>query len=223
MTGISAIARAISAPVLIFAVVVNAPVSAQTTASLGESASARTASVDGFRSAEFGMDKSQVLAAIDADFGLSGESVVEGQNTIERTSLLSISSSGVLEGGGVAQVSYVFGYTSQTLIQVGISWGADTDPSMTEAQIVANGDVLRNHFITSGYVPDTIETGTVLDNGILLFRGKDADGRAAILLLQGRFSADGSGTRVMSPSNLALIYAVDPDTPDIFRIKDGDF
>lgn len=181
------------------------------------------ASVAGFRTATFGMDEAAVYAAISNDFGIAKESVKESENTVERTRLLTVSVPDLLEGGGVAQVSYIFGYKSKALIQVGASWNMTTDPEMSDKLLVANGDVLASHFLAEGFAPASVTTGTAVANGILLFRGGDADGHTAILLLQGSFEQNTNVQNALKPTGLALLYSVNPDAPDIFRIKDGNF
>lgn len=181
------------------------------------------ASISGFRTATFGMDEAAVYTAISNDFGIAKEDVKESENTVERTRLLTISVPDLLDGGGVAQVSYIFGYKSKTLIQVGASWNTSTDPDMTDKLLVANGDVLTSHFLADGFDSASVTSGTAVANGILLFRGGDADGHTAILLLQGNFEVSANGQNALKPTGLALLYSVNPDAPDIFRIKDGNF
>jgi hypothetical protein len=182
------------------------------------------ASVDGFRSATFGMTAADVKAAIIKDFNVKADAIASGENTAERTQLLSVAVPDLLPGGGTAQVSYVFGYKSKTLIQVGVSWSAATDSTITEAELYADGDVLRTHFMAGGYKPDTIKTGLVLQNGLLLFRGEDADGHATILILQGQFkeAADGK-QKTLTPTSLALLYSASPQNPDVFKLAPGQF
>ncbi len=185
---------------------------------------APTLVVEGFRSARFGMSEDEVRAAIKADFGLEGDAVVPGTNAAERTQLLTVVAPDLLPEGGAAQISYVFGYTSKALIQVGISWSADIDPSVDAAKLYANSDVLVAYFTAAGYQPATIRTGLVLDNGILLFRGEDAEGHATILLLQGEYTGGAAeGQRVLRPTSLALLYAADSQAPDIFTVPPGQF
>jgi len=183
---------------------------------------AAVAVLDGFRSAKFGADEDAVRAAIKADFGLEGDAVQVGLNTVERTRVMTISVPDILPDGGIAQVSYIFGYKSKTLIQVGLLWAPATDPAITDATLYANGDVLRAFFAGAGYKPETISRDVVLENGILLFRGSDASGHTAILLLQGRFE-EKDGQRTLFPASLTLLYAVSPDSPDILTLKTGDF
>ncbi len=180
--------------------------------------------VEGFRSARFGMSEDEVRAAIKADFGLEGDAVVPGSNAAERTQLLTVVVPDLLPQGGAAQVSYVFGYSTKALIQVGISWSAEIDPSVDAAKLYANSDVLVAHFTAAGYQPATIRTGLVLDNGILLFRGEDAEGHATVLLLQGDYVGGAAeGQRVLQPQSLALLYAADSQSPDIFTLPPGQF
>lgn len=178
---------------------------------------------DGFRSAKYGMSEDEVRAAIKADFGIEGDAVVPGTNAAERTQLLTVLVPELLPEGGAAQVSYVFGYTSKKLIQVGISWSAAIDPAVDAAKLYANSDVLVAYFTSAGYEPASIRTGLVLDNGILLFRGEDKEGRATILLLQGTYEGGTDNQRVLKPESLALLYAANSETPDIFKIEPGKF
>ncbi|RST85340.1 hypothetical protein EJC49_15760 [Aquibium carbonis] len=166
------------------------------------------------------MSKDEVRKAIESDFGLSGEAVGEGENVAERTGLLTIRADDVLRDGGPAQVSYVFGYESKQLIQVGILWDIE---SSSEAKLLANAEVLASYFRTAGYAPETVRSGLALDNGLLIFRGEDAAGRATVLLLQGTFTDAGDQRRSLAPTALALLYAVDADNPDVFRIQSGQF
>lgn len=187
------------------------------------SAAMAVAVVDGFRSAKFGMSEGQVLEAVATDFGLSDDDVVIGENRAERTRVLTAMVPDLLHEGGTAQVSYVLGYRSGGLIQVGISWSLASDPEMTEARLQANAEVLVAHFQSLGYVPESIRSGLLLDTGVLLFRGEDADGRSTILLMQGQFGETEDGQRALSPVALSLLYAADSDNPDVFVIEQGQF
>jgi len=184
---------------------------------------ARAAHVSGFRSARFGMSEDEVRAAAVADFDIAPEDIVDGINTVERTRVLTALVPDVLPEGGIAQLSYIFGYRSKALIQVGVLWATTTDPELTPQTIAANGDVLQAHFLGAGYVPDSITADMMLDTGILLFRGADAEGRSVILLLQGRFADDVPGRLPLTATSLTLLYAEDPERPDIFRLEDGNF
>jgi len=212
---------AISLTAAIGALASGTAVMAQASATV-ETTEAAEAELKGFRSARFGMDEDAVLEAIKADFGIEGEAVNIGVNTVERTRVITISAPGILPDGGTAQVSYIFGYKSKALIQVGILWAPSTDETITDETLYANGDLLRSYFASAGYQPETITRDVVLENGILLFRGSDASGHTAILLLQGRFEGE-EGDLTLLPEALTLLYAVNPDSPDILTLNPGDF
>jgi len=194
-----------------------APLAADTAAQGGGVA------VRGFRSARFGMDPDAVRAAMATDFGLSDDDILDGMNTVERTRVLSAIVPDVLPGGGAAQVSYLFGYSSGTLIQAGVLWSAATDPALVPAQLSANGDVLRAHFLNAGYPPAATVTDVTLETGILLFRSADPEGRSVILLMQGEFDGGVPGQMPLTPTSLTLLYALDLENPDIFALNEGDF
>lgn len=182
-----------------------------------------TMTVAGFRSATFGMTEAQVRAAIDTDFGIKGHKILTGRNPAERTNILSVNVPGLIPNGGSAQVSYIFGYRSKKLIQVGISWSRKSDPKMTAKMLYDDGDVLRAHFMSAGYKPSSVRTNAALPNGLLMFRGEGASGHATVLLLQGSFKAAKSGRKLLTPSSLDLLYSENPLHPDVFRLKKGAF
>lgn len=186
--------------------------------------SGKALSVDGFRSAHFGANEATVRAAIKADFGLSGDAVKVSENPVERTKILAVSVSELIPGGGTAQVAYVLGYSSKGLIQVGVSWSHATDPNITPKMLYDNGDVLKAHFLTQGYARGSIRSGIALEKGLLMFRGSDRQGHATILLLQGSYAPAKPGARkLLRPSSLDLLYSLNPDHPDIFRLPKGSF
>src|SRR5215468_10143260 len=76
--------------------------------------------VEGFRSARWGMDAAQVKAAILKDFGIPAEKVKSEENAAERTTILTVTVSELLEGAGPARLSYVLGFKTKKLIQITI-------------------------------------------------------------------------------------------------------
>lgn len=188
------------------------------------SADARaTITVDGFRSAKFGMDEKAVRAAIAKDFATKEDKIQAGENAVERTQILTIEVPNLIPEGGMAQVSYVFGYSSKKLIQVGVTWSGKTDPKMTAKMLYDNGDVLRSHFMAEAYAPETIKTNVALPNGILMFRAADSENHATLLLLQGTFTTGDDGRKTLTPASLDLLYSADPNAPDIFKLPEGSF
>ncbi|MDD8024329.1 MAG: hypothetical protein PHX82_14610, partial [Paracoccaceae bacterium] len=163
--------------------------------------------VEGFRSAKFGMDEKAVRAAIEADFALKDDAVQVGEHSVERTQILSVAVPNLIRHGGVAQVSYVFGYLTKKLIQVGVTWSEKTDPAMTATMLYENGELLRNHFMAEAYAQNSIKTNVVIGSGILMFRGVDAEDHVTLLLLQGSFSSGPDGGKTLTPASLDLLYS----------------
>ena len=174
----------------------------------------------GFRSALFGMNETDIRAAIAKDFGAT-TNIKTSQNGAEHTQVLTISAPDILPEGGTAEVSYVLGYKTKKLIQVGILWSKATDDKMTPEKLVANAESLRAYFATAGYKPDTIAENAPIANGVLMFRGSDAAGHTTILLLHG--VAGEKPPRAFSPNAVSLFYLADVKNPDVYRVQPGKF
>ena len=179
--------------------------------------------LQGFRSAHFGASESEVRTAIVKDFGSDPGAIKASENPYERTRLLKVRVPDVLPGGGTADVVYVFGYKSKRLIEISLVWSKDTDPAMNAERIVGNGDVLRNQFLEAGYRKASIVTNSAVKNGILLFRGEDADDQSSVVILQGTISAAEKGKETLTPLGLALFYLADAKHPDVFKLPRGLF
>jgi hypothetical protein len=201
-----------------------APPTAPAASSGGESVVTSTADVPGFRSAHFGMSEADVRAAIAKDFGVKPEAIKTDTNKSEQTHILSVKVPDVLPGGGAADVSYVFGFKSKTLIQVGLSWSKAVDDKMTPEQLFSNATMLRSHFLSAGYKPDTIASNMPINGGLLMFRGSDAKDRTTMLILQGTMAqGENEQQRVLTPTGLLLFYIADAKTPDVYRLPAGSF
>jgi hypothetical protein len=186
-------------------------------------APASTLEVGGFRSAKFGMNENDVRAAIAKDFGVKPDAIRAETNPSEQTRVLLVKVADVLPGGGAAEVSYVFGYKSKTLIQVGATWSKATDEKMTPEQLFSNSTVLRAHFMAAGYKPDTIASNMPIAGGILMFRGSDAKDRTTMLILQGTLAKGENDQNVLTPTGLVLFYVADAKAPDVYRLAPGSF
>ncbi|WP_137045344.1 hypothetical protein [Pseudolabrys sp. FHR47] len=103
------------------------------------------------------------------------------------------------------------------------SWSKATDDKMTPEQLFSNSSVLRSHFMSEGFKPDSVATNMPINNGLLMFHGSDAKGRTAILLLQGAFTQGENNQRILTPASLMLFYIADAKTPDIYRLPPGSF
>ncbi len=181
------------------------------------------AEITGFRSARFGMNEAEVRNAIQRDFRVKPEAIQSEDNKAEQTHVLQLRVADVLPGGGAADVSYVLGFKSKTLIQVGLSWSKSTDDKMTPEQLFSNANVLRSHFISAGYKPDTISTNMPINGGVLMFRGSDAQEHTTMLILQGTFSQGENNQKILTPNALLLFYIADAKSPDVYRLPPGSF
>jgi hypothetical protein len=181
------------------------------------------AEVSGFRSARFGMNEAEVRNAIQKDFKVKADAIRSEENKAEQTHVLLVQAPDVLPGGGTADVSYVFGFKTKTLIQVGLSWSKATDDKMTPEQLFSNANILKAHFMSAGYKPETISTNMPTGGGILMFRGSDSQERTTMLILQGNFSQGENNQRILTPAALILLYIVDAKSPDVYRLPPGSF
>ena len=179
--------------------------------------------VDGFRSAKFGMNEADVRAAIARDFNAKPDAIKVQDNPAELTHSLLLTVPDLLSNGGSAEVSYVLGYKSKSLIQVGTVWSKATDAEMTPERLFSNANVLRAHFLSEGFKPDSIAVNTPVNGGVVMFRGSDAKDRSVLLLLQGTFETKDNNQRVLTPTALLLFYVADTKSPDVFKLPPGQF
>jgi hypothetical protein len=182
--------------------------------------------VEGFRSARWGMDAAQVKAAILKDFGIPADRVKTEENTAERTTVLTATVNDLLEGAGPARISYILGFKTKKLIQVTIIWGTQVDPQAHPDKIVAAANQLRQLFLDSGYQPETVVTNARMADGtILVFQGQDADKHTTVLRLANTLAPSKSSKTEGSVGSVALSlsYSLDSRSPDIFRLKKGQF
>ena len=183
----------------------------------------KTKAIDGFRSAKFGMNEADVRTAITKDFSAKPEAIKAQDNPSELTHSMLVTVPDLLQNGGTAELSYVFGYKSKSLIQVGVVWSKGTDGAMTPEKLFSNANILRAHFLNEGFRPDSIAVNMPVNGGIVMFRGSDAKDRSVILLLQGTFENKENNQRVLTPTSLLLFYVADAKSPDIFKLPPGQF
>ena len=179
------------------------------------------ASLEGFRSAKFGFNESAVLNAINKDFRVKKKSVSRVVNTNEKTVTLSIDVKDLLDGSGLSKIFYIFGYKSKKLIHVNVVWGRSVQQKPNAEEVVSTANQLRNYFAQKRYQKNGFALNAQLGEGtILVFQGIDQKGRAAVLLLNNPKNKDG---KVGDSISLTLSYVEKPKSPDVFKIKDGDF
>jgi hypothetical protein len=187
---------------------------------------AAPARVEGFRSAQWGMTEPQVKGALAKDFKIASEKIKSDENLAERTHVLTIVVPELLEGAGAARVSYIFGYTTKKLIQVNLLWGTAIDPQISPEKIRAAADQLRQLLLDSGYEPRSVVTNAKMNDGeVLVFKGEDADKHVTILRLAAAAqpARRGSSDKPTTSTALALSYILDAQSPDIYRLKKGQF
>jgi hypothetical protein len=205
--------------------------------------------VTGFRSANFGDDETAVRAAIAKDFNLEGEAVRVVQSPVEKTGLLAVRVRDVIPDSGDAEIVYILGYKSKTLIQVNIVWGTRITPGIDPARITETATTLGKYFAARGFVPASVVANEKLPTGaVRVFAGQDAQGRKVDLLYQEAYlkpkpeqseppagnaekpakkKAAEASTEVAEPAQkvvaLRLSYIKDVAEPDIYKIEKGQF
>ena len=179
------------------------------------------ASIDGFRSAKFGMGRAEVTKAIFNDFGIASGKITIITHPTELTKSLAITVEQLIPRFGKSKVVYVFGYRSNKLMHVKIFFGHGVDKSVTSQQVVDLGNILGNHFFNKRHQEDGLVANARLNDGsILIFRGKDQKGRMALLrLLNTQQNNKNNEVKI----SLNLSYIEKPGEVDTFQLNKGDF
>ncbi|MBT5551846.1 MAG: hypothetical protein HOJ79_15360 [Nitrospina sp.] len=188
----------------------------------GDGTSQKWAVVNGFRSAQFGMNERDLIKAIRNDFGIGKKQISRQVHPNEKTITLSITVARLLPESGEAKVFYILGYKSKRLIHINVIWGRPVVKNPNAEAVVATANQLRNHFVQKKYQKEGFALNAQLGEGVILvFQGKDRKGRAARLLLSNPKSEGDKkpGENIA----LTLSYIEKPEDPDVFRIKEGDF
>ncbi len=212
-----------------------APAPSETSAQPPAAAGGEKARVEGFRGAKWGMTEPEVKAAVTAEFKIPADKLKAEPNLNERTAVLTVQVPDLIEGAGIARVSYIFGYTTKKLIQVNLVWGTPVDPQVKPEGVVAAANQLRDLFVAAGYEPSTmVVNARANDSEVIVFEGQDADKHTTLLRLVSAQPApekDGKDAKDAKKDKpppapvtaLFLSYILDPRSPDIFRLKKGQF
>jgi hypothetical protein len=180
--------------------------------------------VEGFRSATFGMTEADVRSAITKDFKLKADAITPSDNAVEETHALAIKVMDLLPNGGQSKVSYIFGAKTHKLIEINVTWAPTTDPAITPSMLTRNAELLASYFHSGGFRPDAVQTNLLLNNGsLMLFRGSDAKDHMVILILESEPAADKAEPSKRNPKSLLISYISDPKNPDIFKLPAGSF
>ncbi len=205
-----------------------------------------TADVPGFRSARFGMTQDQVREAIKADFSIEGKDVHTGANDQEKTKFLAVQFANLVPDSGIATITYIFGFSSQKLIQVNVLWAKTQNQEFKPTELVTTGRLLQQYFVGQGFARDTMLVNRTTNTGsIILFNGFDDHKRSVLLVLEtvavpvktppGKPDAkappkpaDKAGDKKppqmqLVASALRLSYIENATSPDVFRIQRGKF
>jgi hypothetical protein len=141
--------------------------------------------VEGYRSARFGMNRKEIIAAVKNDFGISTDKIKSETNENESTISLNVDVPNLLPGAGLARVIYILGHESNSLVQVNIVWGAPFFSDASDEAIVQGSALLRNYFFKKGFEKNRINLNKQLKNGdYLIFRATEEEGRAINLILK---------------------------------------
>ena len=181
----------------------------------------KQARIDGFRSAQFGMNERDVIKAIYKDFKINRKKISRFVHPSEKTVNIGITVEKLLPNSGPAKVFYILGHKSKRLIHINVIWGKPATPKPNAENVVATANQLRNHLAQKSYQKDGLALNAQLSEDIILvFQGLDKKGHAVKLVL---INPKGDPTKAGENISLTLSYIKKPKKPDVFRIKDGDF
>lgn len=182
--------------------------------------------VAGFRGANFGMTRDEVLKAIRSEFGLAASKVPALTNSADGTIAL-VAKVGALEPGpGEATVTYIFGKSAKRLIHVNVVWLVQGEVTEMQRDVAAvAGLKLASHFAGYRWADGTVFNAVpVGPNSVVLFLGKDSNGGAIEVRADGvNYARDSKVGPDASPPakggiRLRLAYSADADKPDITHI-----
>ncbi len=182
--------------------------------------------VDGFRSARFGMTEAQLRAAIKSDFKVADNAIKAATHPVEQTRFLQVAVRDLVAIGGEAQVHYVLGFRSKTLIQINVQWTA-TDPDgidTVRAVAAALRDLFASQAQAGRFAKDSIATNVRAQDALIVFQGSDDKKRTVRLLFesaQAPPAAPGRPPQVIA--RVRLMYMLSADNPDIQRPQSGQF
>lgn len=198
--------------------------------------------VNGFRSARFGMSEAEVRKAIVKDFGIEEDAINRALHPLEKTPRLVVTVDELIPDSGRAVITYIFGYSSKKLMQVIVFWSEAANPDLTPENLVATANILRRYFTGQDYPEDRMVTNRPLPDGsVLVFRGVDQEDHIVVLQLnvpQMKIQQTPGGELMLAGERedaadseqgddgtdwLRLSYIEDAANPDVFQLESGDF
>jgi len=180
-------------------------------------------SVDGFRSAHFGMSEEEVRGAIRTDFKIPDGRILKETNPTERTNAFTITVPNLLPGAGPARLTYIFGYRSKRLIHVNAIWTGPKPPEGQQNDLLGAALALRNYFLSFSFEREgLVHDAQLADGAVLLFQGSDREGRT-VQLIAGTARERRDNKKPESEQVIRLSYIENLKSPDIYRIPPGSF
>lgn len=190
---------------------------------LGSVDMAQAEGIDGYRSAHFGMTEAEVLRAIQMDFAIEGGET-RIVHPLQKTTALVVRADELVSGAGATQVVYIFGYRSERLIQVTLSWGYPLETVVNAATLVRAARAMMNRMALQGLPRNTLSSDMAVDDGsIIVFRANDADAHVIEMRMKGPGIGPATGNDDEATSWLRLSFIQDAKTPDTYRIEPGAF
>jgi len=186
--------------------------------------------VTGFRDARFGMNELDVRLAARSSFGARDEEMTFTANAIDGTTKLIVYVPMLEAGLGEGRVEYFFGYRSQTLIQLNVVRGADTNPPRNNSAMIAGAARLQRYFLGFAWANRSVRAGIPIDeSAVLVFSGSDSKNGVVSLVIEGvRYEQDRNGVvrffpERASPPKLTVSYIDGRGRSDVRNISQGDF
>src|SRR3984957_881706 len=145
--------------------------------------------VTGFREARFGMTEAQVRSIAKSSFAVHDGDMTLSADAIAGTTKLVVHVQMLEPGLGVGRVEYFFGHTRQTLFQVNVVWGLDTNPQLSNSEMLEAAGRPQRSFPGFAWAQGTVRTGIPIgivfnDRAIFLFSGADERGGAVSVAVE---------------------------------------
>jgi len=192
---------------------------------------------EGYGRARFGMTVDEVRSTLALDYPQVRAAPQEEIDAFSRSRVLTLQVPDMPPGPQAADISFVFGATSQQLIAVNVIWRvADIASKAQQTQLLLAAAKLAGGF--GAYAWPLLDTiyGLVLSPGVsVVFAGHDVYGGGVEVRLEGvaQAMAPAPGTSSIpqaavaplppSPASLRLTLVANSHNPDIFRIPAGSF
>lgn len=189
----------------------------------GDQAAEGEVQINGYRSAVFGMTEEEVRQAIATDFGIGADGIRVQDNERQKTKVLQIATDrfSAQVADHLAIVSYIFGYSSQRLIEVKLVWGTDITPDFSAPDFNTKAALLRTRLRDQNFEQAMVREGVEMQDGAqLLFQGEDNKGRGVILIMREIQrevpAAEGEQPHQETVYRLLLSYVESLRNPDIY-------